>query len=110
MLNLTTRKQVDGVRKKLFKRYPSSVSMAFCLEEELSQILEPLGMQNKRAITLKRLSLDYIRGFSNVKDLYGVGEYASDSWEIFQNENYNIDPADRVLKEYLKEKSNVNKI
>jgi hypothetical protein len=67
-------------------------------------------MQNKRDITLKRLSLDYIRGFSNVKDLYGVGEYASDSWEIFQNENYNIDPADRVLKEYLKEKNNVNKI
>jgi len=110
MLNLTTRKQVDGVREELFKRYPSPVSMAFCCEEELSQILKPMGMQNKRASTLKHLSLDYVRGFRNPKELYGIGQYAMDSWEIFQNKNYNINPADKVLKEYLKEKNNVNKI
>jgi len=108
MLNLTTRKQVDIVRESLFTRYPSPIVMAFSNLEELSKILAPLGMQNKRALTLKRLSLEYIRGFKHPKDLYGIGQYGVDSWEIFQNKNYNIKPTDKVLKKYLKEINNEN--
>ena len=108
MLNLTTRKQVDKVRDPLFNRYPHAVTMAFCNEEELSKILEPLGMQNKRALALKRLSLQYVRGFENPKELYGIGQYGVDSWEIFQNKNYDISPTDKVLKKYLREINNEN--
>jgi hypothetical protein len=57
-------------------------------------------------LTLKRLSLEYLRGFKDPKELYGIGQYGVDSWEIFQNKNYNIDPTDKVLKKYLKEKTN----
>ena len=102
MLNLTTRKQVDKVRDSLFNRYPHAVTMAFCHEEELSKILAPLGLQNKRAIALKRLSLEYVRGFEDPKNLYGIGQYGVDSWEIFQNKNTDVQPEDDVLKEYLR--------
>jgi len=105
MLNLTTRKQVDKIRHKLFKRYPMPHVLAFAEELELIELLKPLGMQNKRALTLKRLSLEYLRGFRDPKELYGVGQYGIDSWEIFQNNNYNIDPTDKILKKYLKEKT-----
>jgi hypothetical protein len=65
-------------------------------------MLKPLGFYNKRAVTLKRMSLEYICGFTDVNELYGVGKYATDSWEIFQNNNTDVQPEDDVLKEYLR--------
>ena len=102
LLNLTHRRQVDKVRDKLFTRYPTPMHMAFAMEDELSEMLRPLGFYNKRALTLKRMSLEYIRGFTDVSTLYGVGKYANDSWEIFQNNNTDVQPEDDVLKEYLR--------
>ena len=102
LLNLTHRRQVDKVRDKLFTRYPTAVQMAFAIEDELSEMLKPLGFYNKRAVTLKRMSLEYVRGFTDVNQLYGVGKYATDSWEIFQNNNTDVQPEDDVLKEYLR--------
>jgi methyl-CpG-binding domain protein 4 len=101
LLNLTHRRQVDTIREELFDRYPSPLHMAFANESELSHKLKPLGFYNKRAKTLKRMSLEYVRGFKKPKELHGIGKYGSDSWEIFQNENFNISPEDEVLKEYL---------
>jgi len=34
--------------------------------------------------------------------LYGIGQYANDSWEIFQNNNIKVNPTDKVLLEYLR--------
>ena len=39
-------------------------------------------------------------------DLYGVGQYASDSWEIFIMDNVPPSPdmvEDKILKQYVKE-------
>jgi endonuclease III len=71
-------------------------------EEELSQLLQPLGLYRRRAKTLIKFSWMWVNGFNDVKELYGVGQYASDSWEIFQNDNRGIDPTDKVLQEYLR--------
>ena len=101
MLNLTTRKQVDKVRHKLFKKYPTPQDMSVADYEELSKLLMPLGMQYKRAATLMRFSKEYIEGFADPIDLYGIGKYAKDSWEIFQNNNLNVQPNDKVLNLYL---------
>ena len=68
---------------------------------ELSELLMPLGMQYKRAATLKRFSQEYIDGFNDPIDLHGIGKYAKDSWEIFQNNNLNVRPTDKVLNLYL---------
>ena len=66
MLNLTTRKQVDKIRHKLFKKYPNPRDLANAAVSELSKMLTPLGMQNKRAVTLIRFSLEYLDGFSDL--------------------------------------------
>ena len=106
LLNLTHRRQVDKIRDKLFTRYPTATQMAFAADDELSEMLKPLGFYNKRAVTLKRMSLEYVQGFTDVDTLYGVGKYATDSWEIFQNNNTDVQPEDDVLKEYLRIRNN----
>ena len=71
-------------------------------EKEIADLLEPLAFYNKRAKTLQRMSKEYLKGFTDVIELYGVGQYAKDSWELFQNNNRNINPTDKVLTEYLR--------
>jgi endonuclease III len=74
-------------------------------EEELSELLQPLGLYRRRAKTLIKFSWMWINGFNDVSELYGVGQYAKDSWEIFQNNNMNIKTNDKVLQEYLRVES-----
>ena len=93
---------IDTVRDELFKRYPTPQAMIDTDEKEIADLLEPLGFYNKRAKTLQRMSEGYLKGFTDVIELYGVGQYAKDSWELFQNNNRNINPTDKVLTEYLR--------
>ena len=102
LLNLTNRKQVDVIRDELFKRYPTPKDMMNDDESELAQLLQPLGLYNRRAKSLKKMSEGYVKGFKSVDELYGIGQYAKDSWEIFQNNNMNVKPTDKVLQEYLR--------
>ena len=102
LLNLTKRTQVDIIRDELFKLYPTPNKMKNANQSELSKLLQPLGLYNRRAKSLKRFSEDWVKGFNSVDELYGIGQYAKDSWEIFQNNNRNVNPTDKVLLEYLK--------
>ena len=56
LLNLTKRQQVDGIRHKLFDKYPTEYKMIEADEDELSEILKPLGLYRKRAKTLIKFS------------------------------------------------------
>ena len=105
LLNLTNRKQVDTVRVKLFKKYPTPKDMMNASHRELADMLKPLGLYNRRATSLRLMSAGYISGFKSVDELYGIGQYAKDSWEIFQNNNMNIKTNDKVLQEYLRVES-----
>ena len=102
LLNLTNRKQVDVVRDELFNRYPTPKDMMNADESELAELLKPLGLYNRRAKSLKKMSEGYVKGFKSVDELYGIGQYAKDSWEIFQNNNKKVKPMDKVLQEYLR--------
>ena len=102
LLNLTNRKQVDVIRDELFKRYSTPKDMMNADESELAQLLQPLGLYNRRAKSLKKMSEGYVKGFESVDELYGIGQYAKDSWEIFQNNNRKVKPMDKVLQEYLR--------
>jgi len=108
LLNLTQRKQVDGVRHELFSKYPTEYEMVEADENELSELLKPLGLYKKRAKTLMKFSWMWINGFSNVEELHGIGKYAKDSWEIFQMNNKDVKPTDKVLLEYMWEEWNIN--
>ena len=102
LVNVTNRKQVDVIRDELFKRYPTPKKMMNANQSELAELLKPLGLYNRRAKSLKKMSEGYVKGFKSVDELYGIGQYAKDSWEIFQNNNFNVKPTDKVLQEYLR--------
>jgi len=101
LLNLTNRKQVDTIRDELFSKYPTPKDMMNANQSELAELLKPLGLYNRRAKSLKKMSEGYVKGFKSVDELYGIGQYAMDSWEIFQNNNRNVNPTDKVLLAYL---------
>ena len=48
-----------------------------------------------------KMSEGYVNGFKSVDELYGIGQYAKDSWELFQMNNTDIKPTDKVLLEYM---------
>ena len=87
LVNLTNRKQVDTIRDKLFNRYPTPQYMMNAEHSELVDIIKPLGLYNTRADRLIKMSEGYVKGFKSVDELYGIGQYAKDSWDIFQNSN-----------------------
>tara|TARA_B100000214_G_scaffold275229_1_gene205292 strand:- start:474 stop:875 length:402 start_codon:yes stop_codon:yes gene_type:complete len=103
LLNLTNRKQVDTIREELFTKYPTPKDMMMAEHSDLVNIIKPLGLYNTRAQRLIKMSEGYVSGFKSVDELYGVGQYAKDSWEIFQNNNLNVKPNDKVLQEYLRQ-------
>ena len=106
LVNVTNRKQVDTIRDKLFNRYPTPQYMMNAEHSELVDIIKPLGLYNTRAARLIKMREGYVKGFKSVDELYGIGQYAKDSWDIFQNSNLNIKPRDKVLQEYLRQESN----
>jgi methyl-CpG-binding domain protein 4 len=106
LVNLTNRKQVDTIRDELFIKYPTPKDMMRAKHTDLVDIIKPLGLYNTRADRLIKMSEGYVNGFKSVDELYGIGQYAKDSWDIFQNSNLNIKPRDKVLQEYLRQESN----
>ena len=103
LLNLTNRKQVDTIRDELFNKYPTPKDMMKAKHSDLVDIIQPLGLYNTRAERLIKMSEGYVNGFNDVTELYGIGQYAKDSWEIFQCNDYDVEPRDLVLQEYLRQ-------
>jgi methyl-CpG-binding domain protein 4 len=102
LLNMTTHVQVRRVLHELFRKYPGPTSMALAKEDELKDLLRPLGFYNKRAKTLIRFSSEYLtKKWKTAKDLYGIGKYGDDAWHIFCVGDWkNICPNDQALNKY----------
>ena len=102
MLNQTCYKQVDRVRIQFFSRFPTLMDLLNATDEEIIDIIRPLGFYNRRAKQWKKFSKEWILwDGSDVSKLPGVGKYASDSWKIFQDCNFSITVEDKELKKYL---------
>lgn len=103
MLNCTTRKQVDQVRELFFEKYPDPESVILEDINTLAEFISILGFKHRRAETLKKFSHDWLyKNWKEPIELYGIGKYGQDSWEIFQKGNLEVTPTDGVLKVYLK--------
>lgn len=102
LLNCTARKQVDRVLPNLIVRWPDARSMANAHCGELSAVIASLGFGNRRADTLIQLSKDYLgSGWSDARELSGVGEYAGRAWDIFcRGVLGDSPPQDHALVEY----------
>ena len=103
MLNQTHNRQVRRVIYNFFESYPTPESITEDSIPDIVEHLRPLGFYNRRANTIFRFSQEYInKEFNHVSELYGIGKYASDSYEIFINDNTDVEPTDKILRAYLR--------
>lgn len=103
MLNQTHNRQVRRVIYEFFERYPTPNTITPECIPDMVERLRPLGFYNRRANTILKFSQQYLKGeHSHISELYGIGKYASDSYEIFINNNLNVNPSDKILRAYLR--------
>jgi methyl-CpG-binding domain protein 4 len=113
MLNQTTAVQVKQVMPKFFEKYPSGGCVAPLLNHtEMADLIRPLGLYNRRAKAIIRMSQDFIRASRDndsanwlaVQEFYGIGKYATDSYRIFVLGECPPEDAvqDKELKKYVR--------
>ena len=113
--NLTKRRTSEPYFWETIKRWPTPKALANADEQELLNLIAPLGLSERRMRALKRMSDDYINldWEDDPKCLYGIGKYASDAYQIFCAGDWqNVEPKDGALvnyHNYLKELYNVTK-
>jgi len=104
MLNQTGRKPVKTVFPVFMNKWPTPGQFFRAAEEEVRNVIWPLGMVNVRYKRLKRMTEDFLTwDHEDATVLYGIGKYGSDSYEIFFKQNYTVEPTDKELKRYLDE-------
>ena len=101
-LNQTNRTIVKKILPTFFSLWPEDdVFLDKATEKTVKELIKPMGMVNKRYTALMRMSIDHL--FWDRKDatmLYGIGEYGSESYRIFFN-NERFEPKDKELRRYL---------
>ena len=103
LLNLTTRKQVDQIIDELFERWPTAKSMSMADEQEVSTLIQSLGLANKRSKSLIRMSSEWIhRGKKDPIKIHGIGQYARDAYSLFVEGKIPKVVNDHKLKDYAK--------
>lgn len=103
-LNQTGRKQVKAVLPTLFSVCPTPVHLLNTTPETIKRIIQPLGMVNVREKRLRRMSEDYLQwDGEDATDLYGIGKYGSDSYELFYKKRVPENVGDHELKRYVEE-------
>jgi methyl-CpG-binding domain protein 4 len=104
MLNQTGRKAVKTTLPEFLYWFPTALALLHADEEFVKSIIEPLGMLNVRYTRLIRMSQDYLTwDGDDAEELFGIGKYGSDSYEIFFKKNYSVQPTDKELKRYLEQ-------
>lgn len=109
MLNQTGRKPVKTVFPIFVDRWrtPNAFYRAFSYfrqEQEIRDIIWPLGLVNVRYQRLCRMTEDFLTwDHDDAIMLHGIGRYGSDSYEIFFKRNYSVQPRDKELQRYLRE-------
>lgn len=102
MLNMTSWKQVDQVRHTFFELWPDPESFLKSDDDVVKELIRPLGFYNKRCKQWKRFTYEWLYAdWNSPKELHGVGKYAMDSWQIFQNANIDIPVEDKALVKYI---------
>ena len=104
MLNQTGRKPVKTVLPQFLNLWPTPKDFLSAHHMTVKKVIQPLGMSKVRYKRLRGMTKDYICWDGvDARDLYGIGKYGSDSYEIFFKQNYSVQPTDKELKRYLEE-------
>ena len=103
-LNLTNRKQVKAVLPKFFAKWSTHDSLVHATRREIEEVIEPLGMKHVRSERLYRMSEQFKEwDGEDATELYGIGKYGSDSYELFYKKRIPKNVGDHELKRYIEE-------
>jgi len=103
-LNLTNRKQVKAVLPKFFAKWSTHDSLVHATRREIEEVIQPLGMKHVRAERLYRMSEQFKDwNGEDATELYGIGKYGSDSYQLFYKNTIPKDVGDHELKRYIEE-------
>ena len=103
-LNQTGRKQVKAVLPEFFSKWPTHKALLYATKNEIEEIIAPLGMRRVRAERLYRMSEQFEDwDGEDATDLYGIGKYGSDSYELFYKKKVPENVGDHELQRYIKE-------
>ena len=106
MLNQTGRKPVKTVFPIFMNKWKTPNQFLKATEQEVKEIIWPLGMVNVRHNRLRRMTENFLTwDHQDATELYGIGKYGSDSYEIFFKQNYTVEPTDKELRRYLEEEA-----
>jgi len=102
--NLTKRIQSEPIMWQFFQRYPTANDAAQADHEEVANMVAILGLKNRRAMSLIKMSKDYISKPWQADPkgmLHAVGKYAEDAYRIFCLGDWmDVNPQDHALNDY----------
>jgi methyl-CpG-binding domain protein 4 len=101
MLNRCTGAAVRRVLPAFFEYYPHPLDAAFANPRDMAEVLETLGLQHRRAEKIQALSRQWLCRVP-VERMFGVGQYALDSFNIFARGERCAPSGDRQLLRYLR--------
>ena len=103
-LNQTGRKKVKKVLPAFFEKFPNAFRLLQSDKETIAEMLKDLGMKHVRAHRIWRMSCEYLHwDGKDATELFGIGKYGSDSYEIFYKNRIPDNVQDKELKRYIKE-------
>ena len=103
-LNLTNRKQVKAVLPKFFAKWPTHNALLHATKNQIEEVIAPLGMRKVRAERLYRMSEQFGDwDGEDATELYGIGKYGSDSYELFYKKRIANNVGDHELQRYIRE-------
>ena len=102
-LNQTGRKKVKELLPAFFKKFPTPDKLLLSDRSVIADMLGDLGLKHVRANRIWRMSQDYLNwDGEDALQLYGIGKYGSDSYEIFYKNRIPENVQDKELKKYIK--------
>ena len=103
-LNQTGRKKVKKILPGFFKRFPTPETLLQSDRDTIAEMLKDLGMKNVRAHRIWRMTEEYIAwDGEDATELFGIGKYGSDSYEIFYKNRIPDNVQDKELRRYIRE-------
>lgn len=107
LLNQTGIAQARPALQTVLTRWPNATELLLADGDELAEALHPLGLYVRRADSLRWMSAGFLlRRYADVRDLPGVGQYASDAIRIFCYGDTRCSPSDGVLAAFCRDNPN----
>ncbi len=104
LVNLTTWEQARPALREMMDRHTIR-SLAEADPSTLHGVLRPLGLWHVRSERLVKMARAWLRErpktYNDVMRFPGCGKYAADSWAIFREHRYDVEPKDGKLNWYL---------